>query len=60
MKSSTTSPSFGRICLRIAPSPEMCRMLLTHEPELRTVDDYLRVTRHARAVVDRVFWELPD
>lgn len=29
--------------LRIAPSPEMCRMLLTHEPELRTVDDYLRV-----------------
>lgn len=29
--------------LRIAPSPEMCRLLLTHEPELRTVDDWLRV-----------------
>lgn len=29
--------------LRVAPSPEMCRMLLTHEPEERTVDDHLRV-----------------
>lgn len=29
--------------LRIAPSLEMCRMLLTHEPEERTVDDWLRV-----------------
>ena len=29
--------------LRIAPPPELCRTLLTHEPESRQVNDYLRV-----------------
>lgn len=29
--------------LRIAPDADFCRMLLTHEPEERTVDDWLRV-----------------
>ncbi len=29
--------------LRLAPSPEMCRELLTHEPELRRVTDTLTV-----------------
>lgn len=30
--------------LRIAPDIDTCRMLLTHEPEARTVDDHLRVS----------------
>lgn len=29
--------------LRIAPPAELCRTLLTHEPESRVVDDFLRV-----------------
>lgn len=29
--------------LRVAPSAELCRTLLTHEPEVRVVNDYLRV-----------------
>lgn len=30
--------------LRLAPPPDLCRALLTHEPELRKVDDFLRVS----------------
>lgn len=30
--------------LRIAPSPELCRELLTHAPERRKVNDFLRVS----------------
>lgn len=29
--------------LRLAPSPELCRELLTHEPELRVVDQWMHV-----------------
>lgn len=34
--------------LRLAPSPELCRELLTHEPEQRTVTEFLTVSFKGR------------
>lgn len=35
--------------LRLAPAPELCRELLTHEPETRKVDQWLHVSFAARS-----------
>lgn len=44
---------------RAAQERRSVAAILGYQPDdaARLLDDYLRVTRHARAVVDRVFWE---